>query len=209
MNLEELCKRAHDVRIKAGMLDTNVKNETLRKAADAILVYSAIQSEADLDLFCKKAWADEKKLYFPKVFGEKMDFFCVSDASQLTSGAFHVMEPDVDTYVLETFQSTQVQVPILVPGVAFSRRGERIGYGKGYYDRYIGMRPAVVSQGIESTLAVHVGVGPSVGVGSFPIIEPVGRKKRHPLVFLVGIHSVVAPCVGIVVHVYSHEAGTV
>lgn len=39
MNLEELCKRAHDVRIKAGMLDTNVKNETLRKAADAILAY--------------------------------------------------------------------------------------------------------------------------------------------------------------------------
>lgn len=41
MNLEELCKRAHDVRIKAGMLDTNVKNETLRKAADAILVHEA------------------------------------------------------------------------------------------------------------------------------------------------------------------------
>lgn len=116
--------------------------------ADAILVYSAIQSEADLDLFCKKAWADEKKLYFPKVFGEKMDFFCVSDASQLTSGAFHVMEPDVDTYVLETFQSTQVQVPILVPGVAFSRRGERIGYGKGYYDRYIGIHSELLSVGI-------------------------------------------------------------
>ncbi len=39
MNLEELCKRAHDVRIKAGMLDTNVKNETLCKAADAILAH--------------------------------------------------------------------------------------------------------------------------------------------------------------------------
>lgn len=39
MNLEELCKRAHDVWIKAGMLDTNVKNETLRKAADAILAH--------------------------------------------------------------------------------------------------------------------------------------------------------------------------
>ena len=37
--MEELCKRAHDVRIKAGMLDTNVKNETLRKAADAILAH--------------------------------------------------------------------------------------------------------------------------------------------------------------------------
>ena len=41
MNLEELCKRAHDVRIKAGMLDTNVKNETLRKAAEAILTHEA------------------------------------------------------------------------------------------------------------------------------------------------------------------------
>ena len=72
-----------------------------------------------------------------------------------------------------------------------------------------GIRPAVVSQRVESALSVHVGVGPSVGVGSFPIIEPVGRKKRHPLVFLVGIHSVVAPCVGIVVHVYSHKTGAV
>lgn len=41
MNLEELCKRAHDVRIKAGMLDTNGKNETLRKAADALLAHEA------------------------------------------------------------------------------------------------------------------------------------------------------------------------
>lgn len=116
--------------------------------ADTILVYSAIQSEADLNLFCEKARMDGKRLYFPKVFGEKMDFFCVSDASQLTSGAFHVMEPDVDTYVLETFQSTQVQVPILVPGVAFSKRGERIGYGKGYYDRYIGAHPGLLPIGI-------------------------------------------------------------
>lgn len=116
--------------------------------ADTILVYSAIQSEADLDLFCKKAWADGKKLYFPKVFGETMDFFCVSDTSQLKSGVFHVMEPDVDAYTLETFPSTQIRVPILVPGVAFSRRGERIGYGKGYYDRYIGVHSGLLPVGV-------------------------------------------------------------
>lgn len=39
MDLEELCRRAHDVRIKAGMLDTKVKNETLNKAADALLAH--------------------------------------------------------------------------------------------------------------------------------------------------------------------------
>ena len=37
MNLEVLCKTAHDDRIKVGMLDTDVKNETLRRAADKIL----------------------------------------------------------------------------------------------------------------------------------------------------------------------------
>ena len=47
MNLEELCKRAHDVRIKAGMLDTNVKNETLRKAADGILAHETDIRAAD------------------------------------------------------------------------------------------------------------------------------------------------------------------
>ena len=116
--------------------------------ADTILVYSAIQSEADLNLFCKKARMDGKKLYFPKVFDENMDFFCVSDASQMKAGAFHVMEPDIEAYALETFQSTQVRIPILVPGVAFSRRGERIGYGKGYYDRYIGAHPELMAVGI-------------------------------------------------------------
>ena len=116
--------------------------------ADKILVYSAIQSEADLNLFCKKAWTEGKKLYFPKVFDENMDFFCVSDASQLKAGAFHVMEPDIEACALETFHSTRVRIPILVPGVAFSRRGERIGYGRGYYDRYITMHPGVLPIGI-------------------------------------------------------------
>ena len=39
MNLEQLCKRAHDARIKVGMLEGDVKNETLRRAADALLAH--------------------------------------------------------------------------------------------------------------------------------------------------------------------------
>ena len=66
------------------------------ESSEEILVYSAIQSEVDLSVFCKQAWLDGKMLYFPKVFGDHMVFFLVRDEQQLCSGAFGVMEPDVE-----------------------------------------------------------------------------------------------------------------
>lgn len=115
--------------------------------AHTILVYSAIQSEVDLSLFCAQAQRDGKVLYFPKVFGENMEFFRIDDATQLQKGAFSVMEPNVDEFALKPYQS-DIGAPVLVPGVAFSERGERIGYGKGYYDRYISAHPNLFPVGI-------------------------------------------------------------
>ena len=115
--------------------------------AHTILVYSAIQSEVDLSLFCAQARKDGKILYFPKVFGEKMEFFRVDDATQLEKGAFSVMEPNTEAFALQRYQS-DIGAPVLVPGVAFSKRGERIGYGKGYYDRYILAHPELFPVGI-------------------------------------------------------------
>lgn len=115
--------------------------------AHMILVYSAIQSEADLSLFCAQARKDGKILYFPKVFGEEMEFFRIDDTAQLENGAFSVMEPNIEEFALSSYQA-DVGAPVLVPGVAFSERGERIGYGKGYYDRYISAHPELFPVGI-------------------------------------------------------------
>ena len=115
--------------------------------SNTILVYSAIQSEVDLSLFSEQAKKDGKVLYFPKVFGEEMEFFRIDEAVQLQKGAFSVMEPNVDEFALQPYQS-DIGAPVLVPGVAFSKRGERIGYGKGYYDRYISAHPELFPVGI-------------------------------------------------------------
>ena len=53
------------------------------ESSEEILVYSAIQSEVDLSVFCKQAWLDGKTLYFPKVFGDHMVFFLVRDEQQI------------------------------------------------------------------------------------------------------------------------------
>lgn len=115
--------------------------------AHMILVYSAIQSEVDLSLFCAQARKDGKILYFPKVFGEEMEFFRVDDTAQLVAGAFSVMEPNIEEFALSSYPS-DAGAPVLVPGVAFSESGGRIGYGKGYYDRYISAHTNLFPVGI-------------------------------------------------------------
>lgn len=124
-----------------------------------ILVYSAIRSEVDLTAFCHQAWKDGKVLYFPRVSGERMEFYQVDSMRQLEQGTFSVMEPRVqenaDIAAGEEpaagglwSESRNGKVPVLVPGVAFSREGARVGYGKGFYDRYLALHPSLVPIGI-------------------------------------------------------------
>jgi 5-formyltetrahydrofolate cyclo-ligase len=101
---------------------------------EKLLVYSAIRSEVDLAPFIEQAWADGKQLYFPKVEGEEMEFYLANGWEELAPGAFGVREP-VSGIRLE--RMIPFLTPVLVPGAAFSKNRQRIGYGKGYYDKYL------------------------------------------------------------------------
>ena len=74
----------------------------------------------------------KKRAAFPKVTGERMEFFEVTDLSRLKEGSFHVMEPDTQGSMLVCEEPDVC----FVPGTVFDKRGGRFGYGKGYYDRY-------------------------------------------------------------------------
>lgn len=115
--------------------------------ADIILVYAAVQSEADLASFCETAWKSGKSLFFPKVLGKEMEFYGIESWSQLAPGAFSVMEPDTEHHNLKLYHNS-LQGIILVPGVAFSREGYRIGYGGGYYDRFLAKHDSLYTVGI-------------------------------------------------------------
>lgn len=111
------------------------------KDAQNICVYMAIKQEADLLEFIQQAWKDGKNIYAPRIYKPKnlqaheniMDFYAIGKLSDLEQGSFGVLEP---------VQWAHMYVPkeptiLFVPGVAFSMNGNRIGYGKGYYDRYL------------------------------------------------------------------------
>ena len=117
------------------------------READVFLIYAAIQSEVSLDMFCDMAWKDGKTIYLPKVDGQEMDFYCISDRKQLIKGTFSVMEPNITDYDLRKYDGQKKDI-MLLPGVAFSREGNRIGYGAGYYDRYLKRHTNLYTVGI-------------------------------------------------------------
>jgi 5-formyltetrahydrofolate cyclo-ligase len=116
-------------------------------ATDCFFAYAAIRSEVDLTAFCGRAWADGKTLFFPKVDGKNMDFYRVTDFGQLQKGSFGVPEPNLAVCPQATGQE-EAHAVLLVPGVAFSGEGYRLGYGGGFYDRYLERKSEIYPVGI-------------------------------------------------------------
>ena len=112
-----------------------------------ILVYAAIRSEVELQLFCDQALRDKKQIFFPKVCGKEMEFYRIEDSGQLKKGMFSVPEPDVKQYPLSSFAENG-EAWILVPGVAFDEKGMRLGDGGGFFDRYLKQKENLHRTGI-------------------------------------------------------------
>lgn len=117
------------------------------QAAKQIYAYAPLPGEADIREVIRTAWREHRRVALPRVCGSDMDFYEIHDFSELTSGTFGVMEPSgADAPVCWP------EALVLVPGVAFDACGNRIGYGKGYYDRYLVNHPHGVTLGIGYSL---------------------------------------------------------
>ncbi len=102
--------------------------------AQCIMVYMACRGELSLVPVIDELLAGEKELLLPRCEAPGvMTARRITDRSQLVSGAFGLMEPDVACRIIPP---NKIDL-ILVPGVAFDRKGHRLGQGGGYYDRFL------------------------------------------------------------------------
>ena len=86
------------------------------------------------------AWDDGKEVAVPRVDGDGiMHFYYLRSLKDLEPGAFGIMEPRADCRICETEEGL-----LLMPGVAFDEQGHRVGYGGGYYDRYLEKHPHLI-----------------------------------------------------------------
>ena len=116
------------------------------KEADTILTYVSCRSEVITDNLILAALNDGKKVGVPKVESDIMNFYYINSLDELKAGYFGVREPVVsqNTSVSLSDNNGTVKPPVsdpsgclmIVPGLAFDKDLNRIGYGKGFYDKY-------------------------------------------------------------------------
>lgn len=129
--------------------------------ADALLIYVSFRSEVDTCSLLERAFAEGKAVFAPRVTGKEMDFYRIFSLDDLEAGYRGILEPTsgylfakwmndrISQYKKgqreSTLQEGEIQeggsempsVMICMPGAAFDRKRNRIGYGGGFYDRYL------------------------------------------------------------------------
>lgn len=102
------------------------------------LMFFSTKSEIDTMPLLTWALEQKKKVYAPKIEGKHMNFYEVCSTNDLVPGAFGILEPSgIDTGIYKPEEAKKRKVCVLLPGLAFDLSGNRLGYGAGYYDRYM------------------------------------------------------------------------
>lgn len=105
------------------------------EAYNHICIYQAFRNEVSCEAICKQAWNDQKKVYVPVTDEQTktMEFYEITPYTTWKKGAYGIAEPETispDCVLNNT-------ALILMPGLLFDTQRHRLGYGGGYYDKYL------------------------------------------------------------------------
>lgn len=123
--------------------------------ADVILAYVSYRSEVDTFALIRQALSDGKQVFAPKVEAKEMAFWQIKSVDDLKSGYRGILEPE-ETRSYHTFLAEKKTAKTLMwmPGAAFDREHHRIGYGGGFYDRYLDRAGRENTAGMLTTAAL-------------------------------------------------------
>lgn len=106
------------------------------RQAEVIYAYVDCKHEVETSDIIRAAWADDKRVAVPKVLGQDMKFFYITSLeNDLEEGYYGIREPYEKHAADES--GDEENALMLMPGVAFDEERHRIGYGGGFYDRFL------------------------------------------------------------------------
>lgn len=106
------------------------------RSAKSVYGYLPYNQEVRTVPILQKALSDGKRVAVPKVYGDTMKFLWLDDLSQVEKSEMGIPEPVADEPVADDETAL-----VLMPGIAFTQNGDRMGYGGGYYDRFLAAEP--------------------------------------------------------------------
>ncbi len=106
--------------------------------ADVVLLYAALADEINVNEIALTALSQGKKVAFPRCHKEDhtITYHFVSSLDELTADNYGILEPSPDEPVYD-HESEAGSALCFVPGLVYDKAGYRLGYGKGFYDRYL------------------------------------------------------------------------
>ena len=111
-------------------------NTPAYQAASTIYGYLPYNQEVRTVPMLQRALDEGKRVAVPKVYGEEMRFIYLDDLTQVSKGYAGIPEPIADAPVADDKRAL-----VLMPGLAFDPQGHRIGYGGGFYDKFLAKEP--------------------------------------------------------------------
>ena len=108
----------------------------LYQQAKTIYGYLPYNQEVRTIPMLERALRDGKRVAVPKVYGDEMKFIYLEDLSLVEAGYAGIPEPVADGPVAQDLTAL-----VLMPGLAFDPQGHRIGYGGGFYDKFLAAEP--------------------------------------------------------------------
>ncbi len=129
MTPEEIQRRSDALR------ERFLRTDAYRQAR-TIYGYLPYNQEVRTVPILEQALRDGKKVAVPKVYGDDMKFICLNDLTQVAKGYAGIPEPIADGPVAKDETAL-----VLMPGLAFDPQGRRIGYGGGFYDKFLRREP--------------------------------------------------------------------
>ena len=145
MNKKEL--RSQIRRLKRAMTEAQIEEKSrilgslfaqsrLYRQADTIYGYLPYNQEVRTIPMLQQALLDGKRVAVPKVYGDEMRFIYLTDLTAVETGYAGIPEPIADGPVADDPAAL-----VLMPGLAFDPAGHRIGYGGGFYDKFLQQEP--------------------------------------------------------------------
>lgn len=106
------------------------------KNSDTIFTYVSFDNETDTKKLISKAIYDNKRIAVPYCVPNTfiIDFYFINSINELTSGSFGILEPNIISAEKVIDYTKGI---CIIPGLSFTYNGDRLGYGRGYYDRFL------------------------------------------------------------------------
>ena len=104
--------------------------------AKTVYGYLPYNQEVRTQELLQRALDDGKRVAVPKIYGDEMRFVYLQDLTQVEKGYFGIPEPIADEPIGDDLTAL-----VLMPGLAFDPEGHRIGYGGGFYDKFLSAEP--------------------------------------------------------------------